>query len=163
LKNANRLDRRAGVEIVRIADGSAFLSDGSELRKLDAVLLGTGYDRPVHDARMGLRDAGALLGSSVVQGSKLGHLFLFGEDLLDSTGSTPLTSHLTARHFWHQAHGTGGARGFQAWASASRAERDAICIPAGMNVNHLDILLMTAAVVPEEYPAVWWRFRMLGA
>ena len=162
LKNAARIDRCAGVEVVKVAHGNLHLSDGSVIEGVDALLMGTGYDRPQHNPNLGLRDAGPLLGSSIIQGEKLGHLFLFGEDLLDSTGSTPLTSHLTARHFWHQAGKTGGAKGFKSWHTASAAAKEKIIIPLGKNVNHFDILLMTAPVVPEVYPAVWWRFRMLG-
>jgi hypothetical protein len=162
LKNAARIDRRAGVEVIKVAQGTLHLSDGSVIEGVDALLMGTGYNRPQHNPNLGLRDAGPLLGSSMIQGEKLGHLFLFGEDLLDSTGSTPLTSHLTARHFWHQAGKTGGAKGFKSWHMASAADKEKIIIPPGKNVNHLDILLMTAPAVPEAYPAVWWRFRMLG-
>ncbi|KAM3570708.1 hypothetical protein VYU27_007232 [Nannochloropsis oceanica] len=162
LKNAARIDRRAGVEVVKVAHGNLHLSDGSVIEGVDALLLGTGYNRPQHNPNLGLRDEGPLLGSSVIQGEKLGHLFLFGEDLLDSTGSTPLTSHLTARHFWHQAGKTGGSKGFKQWHTASAAAKQKIIVPKNKNVNHLDILLMTASAVPEVYPTVWWRFRMLG-
>eukprot|EP00624_Nannochloropsis_granulata_P005268 evm.model.NODE_37254_length_10195_cov_59.340656.2 len=162
LRNAARIDRRAGVEVVKVTHGNLHLSDGSVIEGVDALLLGTGYNRPQHNPNLGLREEGPLLGSSIIQGEKIGHLFLFGEDLLDSTGSTPLTSHLTARHFWHQAGKTGGSKGFKQWRTASAAAKEKIIVPHGKNVNHLDILLMTASVVPEVYPAVWWRFRMLG-
>lgn len=101
LENAHRVDRRAGVEVVEVRQRCVKLSDGSVIENVDALLMGTGYKTPKHPPGMDFSQMDLLVKCTVTDNGLTGRLFLFGETLLDSTASTPISVHVLSRYFWH--------------------------------------------------------------
>lgn len=99
LENAHLVDRRCGTELKSVSNRTVTLSDGSVIEDVDVVLMGTGYQTPKHVPSFDF-NASEFWMKSTVLGKNLGRLWLFGEALLDSTASTPMSVHLLSRFFW---------------------------------------------------------------
>jgi hypothetical protein len=150
LKNSHRIDRRVGTEVKEIHNRDVTLSDGSVIKDVDYVLMGTGYKPP---KRPPGEDFGDHLYMKVAaSGEHFGRLFVLGEELLDSTGATPIAVHVLSRHFWYQMK----ADQFEDYKFYPRMQ-----VPKGYNLNNLDTLFLAAPCIRAVYPYGVWRVRML--
>lgn len=162
LRQARRLTRHAGTEIAAIRDGRVILADGTTIRDVGLVLLGTGYALPERPAGLGGGDD--LVVASCAGGPHAGRLFFVGEALLDTTGSAPLAYHVFSRVLWTLIRDDDG------WEELPRLDHD-LARPRD-NLNGFDIVNRLVRVgkdtpalrrsIRRIFPWCVWRLSTMG-
>jgi hypothetical protein len=156
----DRLSRHVGAGVARVEAGAVHLTDGTAIRSVDLLLLGTGYDAPARPAGF---DRPANFAGFLPTGDARGRLYLVGEDLLDTTAASPMVAVLNLDAF--QAVTRGDAPGCCGAAAAERALGERRRWPAegsGRLLNLLEPLIAAVPLARGAYPFYVWRLQMIA-
>lgn len=154
IANKHRVSRHVGASVSRVEAGAVHLTTGEVLPGVDMLLLGTGYGAP---ERPGGFQKPETFAGYLSTGRHHGKLYLLGEGLLDTTGSTPITSHLLYDSTFREIAGSAAAAAPGGALSEGRSWP-----PEGSDLllNSFDILEAVAPLARGRYPWITWRVRM---
>jgi len=144
--NRRRLSRHVGTEVVEIRDRSLHLSNGTILADIDYLLLGTGYDLPERPEDF---HKPAMFAKCLSMGEDRGRLYVFGEDLLDTTGSTPSCALLLSGIAPTIVNDPHVFEEVKVWPEDPKRA-----------LNGFEIMFALAPMAPHLYPPFWWRLHM---